>query len=427
MNFTDKKKKLNTYLTHAFTERGKGLAYPSDNVKTSIENELEIITGQRTDTDNVYPEEPKKYNEIFVYYYIDERGVYQYKQGKIDHQLLQLQNNYVVDNDDKRIKAFFLSDAVQVRGDNLSINGFNIHDYFGEEYYKKATNREDQYAFFSYRGLHHRDAFQIIKMPTPLDYDDQRDRYAASETTDITFDNNIIYSEGSLQGIFSSDGIHKKITCTNNTITTSSAHKISINGLLTGYFENNKNNKNEFIQILLEPLRMGGGIWSNIYILGMVKNDGNVSPEYNYGKLSQGSKYISEKVTYKEQGSFTKIIDNRMKLPKNNSIGISNFPIDQFKFDYTNKTIKTLYSELDNRNGIERNSNFKVVLNEIIKVYNEHPKVVTKRNLQYFNDLKLPELSQKESIYGEVLRWACIKELSLKYTQLEEFNFCITV
>lgn len=109
----------------------------------------------------------------------------------------------------------------------------------------------------------HRDGIQLIPP-----HHNVNAQFAASELRGVTIRNNKIFSDGKLQGIFASDGLFVDLRILDNTISTLSEHKITINGMLSGHIEGNtKGSVDEYgdlisnvypVSVVLNPLRIGG-------------------------------------------------------------------------------------------------------------------------------------------------------------------------
>ena len=160
----------------------------------------------------------------------------------------------------------------------------------------------------------HRDAIQLIPNNGRL-----RGQYAAAEMRNILIQNNFIRSSGLLQGIFSSDGMHRNLVIKNNIIITNSQHHVSINGLMSGWIEGNNlsyaDNRDAEPAITLWPLRIGGGAFGrNVYILSFV-DDG-------YDNINH--------IVHKSQEN---IIDNREVVFNNRDVFLSDFRLNEFKFN----------------------------------------------------------------------------------------------
>ena len=108
----------------------------------------------------------------------------------------------------------------------------------------------------------HCDAVQII--PDGTDINSQY--YGA-----IAYNNKIIGggldSNGSMQSIFASDGGHADIYIADQVIDTESEHFITLNGVLSGVFLNNKRKDGSPVPIRLEPMRIAGGLPNSFYVL----------------------------------------------------------------------------------------------------------------------------------------------------------------
>lgn len=175
----------------------------------------------------------------------------------------------------------------------------------------------------------HRDAIQIL--PVELNQlGDRYDGYAGAVSNNITIRNNHINSIGSLQGIFSSDGLHRNLKIENNTIVTRSAHKVSINGMISGKVANNHDD-NGLCDILLQPMRLGGNInyVGNLWFLDIRET------EYQYHTIA----------------GILPNQDRRNELP--NDFGYRNFPLNIFKQQYSSSTMISIEQKSDAQGFIQ--------------------------------------------------------------------------
>ena len=151
----------------------------------------------------------------------------------------------------------------------------------------------------------HRDAIQII----PSYETGFNTQFAAAMIEDVIIRNNVIKSNGKLQGIFCSDGLIKNISITGNVIDTNSYHKITLNGLLSGHITRNKNSDGELVQVIANPLRIGGnsdGLY-NVWVVG----------------------FSDEKYEYKPITG-QPITDNRKLIKDNGDVYLTNFDLEGF-------------------------------------------------------------------------------------------------
>lgn len=166
-----------------------------------------------------------------------------------------------------------------------------------------------------YNDKAHRDGIQLI----PVN-EGPRSQLAAAMMNDALIQNNTIKSKGKLQGIFSSDGCYQGLTIRNNVIDTNSQWKVSINGLLSGWIEGNKNTAGELVPVDLWNLRIGGGglpldaggLGCGVYVLDF---DG-----YKYESLE----YITSEDT-------SRINDKRGVITSKSDVFLRNFRYDEFR------------------------------------------------------------------------------------------------
>jgi len=104
--------------------------------------------------------------------------------------------------------------------------------------------------------LPHRDAIQLI----PRIKNQTNAQFFGATQRDVIIANNTITSNGSLQGVFASDGLFENLVIENNNIQTQSAHEITIGGLLSGEILNNN------ATVKLYPLRIGGSHPQSFYV-----------------------------------------------------------------------------------------------------------------------------------------------------------------
>lgn len=153
----------------------------------------------------------------------------------------------------------------------------------------------------------HRDAFQLVPVNNTA-----RGQLSAAHMRNVLLQNNTVYSSGHLQGIFSSDGLHSNLVIRNNKIDTQSHHKISINGLLSGWIEGNTDSEGNALRVDLWPLRIGGGgagvkdggLGCNVYVLDFadsmnyddlqnITRDENVN-DYRFSVFNRSDIFIRE-------------------------------------------------------------------------------------------------------------------------------------
>lgn len=104
--------------------------------------------------------------------------------------------------------------------------------------------------------LPHRDAIQLIPR---VKHQTNSQFFGATQTSVIVSDNTID-SNGSLQGIFASDGLFEDLIIENNKVSTRSRHEIAIGGMLYGRIANNT------ALVTLYPLRIGGSHKDSFYV-----------------------------------------------------------------------------------------------------------------------------------------------------------------
>lgn len=204
----------------------------------------------------------------------------------------------------------FIWDFMQIQRDSITISGWvgsnAINDLAENSNLGKDFNRivnmineiiatinpNLRPQVFLFRNVAHRDAIQIIPNPR------KGRQYAGTISESVKIDNNQITSAGSLQGIFASDGAFRKLTITNNTISTQGEHAISISGMLSGTVSGNRTPVNNPVKLL--PLRIGGGhiINGNIYIIGFspipLNQQTNIGNNYWYEPIAGGQSGIQD-------------------------------------------------------------------------------------------------------------------------------------
>lgn len=128
-------------------------------------------------------------------------------------------------------------DAIKVMADDCIVNNNIITDT-------------------TYSRLPHRDAIQLI----PRQINQTNAQFFGATQSGVIISNNVIKSNGHLQGIFASDGLFENLIIENNNIETQSAHEITIGGMLSGEILNNSAN------VKLYPLRIGGSHPDSFYV-----------------------------------------------------------------------------------------------------------------------------------------------------------------
>lgn len=221
------------------------------------------------------------------------------------HNNIQIDNHYrdalPVDNDDmqkfgepalkiadkKKLPTYFIRDFMGIRSKGgLKLRNWLIEDKAIESEF--ASDFDDLVvdvnahltpnAVKKFKDLAHRDVMQLIPAPN----ESGSDQMAGAMMSNVEIEENIIQSQGQLNGIFGSDGAFKNLNIKNNHIQTKGEHTISINGMLSGSIKNNTDTLGKPLKakkIKLLPLRIGGG--ANIYIIGF-KNKPTVSKEERY-------------------------------------------------------------------------------------------------------------------------------------------------
>jgi len=173
----------------------------------------------------------------------------------------------------------YMEDCIRITQENQEVSYNKIYD-----------TAADRLTYL--RNMAHRDAIQLI--PTKSGYYNYQ--MMGGRMNNIKVIGNVIQSSGQLQGVFSSDGSFTNLIIQNNQINTVSQHQITINGMLTGSISGNKNKYGQPAEIALNPLRIGGNIFTgNVWILGFSRADTNYSPASSI--VSDGSKYHDSRTT----------------------------------------------------------------------------------------------------------------------------------
>lgn len=151
----------------------------------------------------------------------------------------------------------------------------------------------------------HRDACQVIARSANW----QHSQYAAAPLSWLWITKNRMLLKSKKQGIFGADGYFDQITVCDNVIDTESNHEITFCGLRSGLFKNNIDMNGEPVRVLLEPLRIGGGIdGMGVWVTGFS------DPKYDYLEVKGDN-----------------IIDNRHKVTYPNHIYLRSFDLDAFR------------------------------------------------------------------------------------------------
>jgi len=162
----------------------------------------------------------------------------------------------------RTINQPYMEDAIRIRADGQSVTNNRIYD--------TACDRLSWL-----RNRAHRDAIQLI--PTKNGFYNYQ--MMGGRMSNIRIIGNQIQSNGKLQGVFASDGSFANIIVQNNKIMTNSQHQVAINGLLTGTISGNTNHFGGKINVELEPMRIGGNIFTgNVWILGFANGELNYAP-----------------------------------------------------------------------------------------------------------------------------------------------------
>lgn len=114
----------------------------------------------------------------------------------------------------------------------------------------------------------HRDGFQII----PPSYHNPNEQFAGACTDFVSITDCTIFSKGSLQGIFSADGLIKNILISDCKVQTRSEHGITLNGLLNGLITRNTDENGYPVRTVLNNLRIGGGV-ANIWVKSFLNHE----------------------------------------------------------------------------------------------------------------------------------------------------------
>ncbi len=235
-------------------------------------------------------------------------------------QLFTLRGNATPPPDGSVIDQPFIRDVFKIFQSNITLKNYTVKDsIIGSEFTKafdqmvnqinaiagSGSGNQKQLATFT--KLAHRDAFQLI----PQDSDNISrawSQFAGAKLSNITMENISIHSNGSLQGIFSSDGAFENLNFKNISVDTQSAHQIAILGMLSGTLDLT-NTSGTPVEVNLLPLRLGGG--RNVYIKSFSSGS-----SYQYGNIDKGS-------------SNANINDNR-QLESKRGTYYTNFDMDNF-------------------------------------------------------------------------------------------------
>lgn len=175
---------------------------------------------------------------------------------------------------------------------------------------------------------------------TPLRLGDQM---AGAILDGATVENCTITSRnGTLQGIFSSDGLLKNITILNNKITTQGYHFITFNGLLSGSIGGNLlQSTGQYIpKIYLNPARIGGNMADDGVLCLLSFATGGIAYE-SITKTAPNPTILANKSS---GGGDAEIVDVRDKIPaefEKFAIGLKNFRYQDYFNEYSNLTFGT--------------------------------------------------------------------------------------
>lgn len=157
--------------------------------------------------------------------------------------------------------------------------------------------------------LAHRDAIQLIPRSSAL----HNIQYAAGSLSGVEILFNRFDCRSQMQPIFSSDGLLRGAKVMGNQIQTESQHKITLNGLVSGVFYNNKDYQGNPVPVVLNPLRIGGGVdGHNVWVVGF--------------------KYEKDEYRAIQAENLT---DNRQLPNRKGDTYLTNFDIDAFRLEAT--------------------------------------------------------------------------------------------
>lgn len=235
-------------------------------------------------------------------------------------QLFTLKNNTTPPPPGSVIDQPFIRDIFKIFQSNILLKDYTVKDSIIDSEFMVAFDQSvnaintiagtvsgNQKKVQFFKKLAHRDAFQLIPQDSQ-NISKAWSQFAGAKLSDITMENISIHSDGSLQGIFSSDGAFENLHFKNISVDTQSAHQITILGMLSGTLDLT-NNSGEPVKVNLLPLRLGGG--RNIYIKSFSDRS-----SYQYGEIDSGN-------------SNANISDNRKEKTKSGKYYI-NFDMDKF-------------------------------------------------------------------------------------------------
>ncbi len=138
-------------------------------------------------------------------------------------------------------------------------------------------------------------------------------QYAAGRLDHIKIQANHFSSRhgGNMQPIFASDGVFGDVYIKDNILETSAKNVITINGLLTGHVSGNKDENNETVNIVLNPIRLGGD--NNVLVLS------STTAAYQYGLVT---------------GDVTDKRRDPKAFGRANVIAVEDFPMSDFQGRY---------------------------------------------------------------------------------------------
>ncbi len=204
-------------------------------------------------------------------------------------QLFRVRGNATLPPEGSVIDQPFIRDVFKITESNITLKGYTIKDSIVDSDFAKAFDRivndinqmvgNGQKNLSVFKKLAHRDAFQLI--PQDRNISRGRSQFAGAKLDNITLENISIHSNGSLQGIFSSDGAFENLNFKNISVDTQSAHQIAIFGMLSGTLDLTNNNGAP-VEVKLYPLRLGGG--RNILVTGF-----SAGSSYQYGAIDSGT------------------------------------------------------------------------------------------------------------------------------------------
>lgn len=123
----------------------------------------------------------------------------------------------------------------------------------------------------------HIDAIQLIPFV---------DWYALGKLEHIRIKGNEIESTANLQGICAFDGIFSRLTICDNTIKTTSPHRITINGMLDGKIRDNFDESGQPIKATLNPARIAGS--ANLWVMSFADT-------YTYEDVEGDEDFINDR------------------------------------------------------------------------------------------------------------------------------------